>query len=64
MKWRELYKEVAPTKMGMQSWKIEREENTRTHCKEIILDQYMNNLSSDLPDEGFYVEFMSLTLII
>ena len=40
----------------------ERKENTRTHCKKIILDQYINNMSSNLPDEGFYVEFMSLTL--
>jgi len=41
----------------------ERKENTRTHCKKIILDQYMNNMSSDLPEEGFYVEFMSLSLL-
>ena len=39
-------------------------ERTRAHCKKIILDKYMNNLSSDFPEEGFYVEFMFLTLLV
>ena len=41
-----------------------KKERTRTHCKKIILDKYMNNLSSDLPEEGFYVEFMFLSLLV
>ena len=47
---------------GEKKKKIKR-TRTRTHCKNIILDQYINNLSSDLPKEGFYVEFMFLTLL-
>ena len=55
--------EMTPTKMGMQYKKRgERKENTRIHCKKIILDRYINNMSSNLPEEGFYLEFMSLTL--
>ena len=65
MYWRELYKEVTSIKMGLQCWKKERKkERTRTHCKKIILDKYMNNLSSNLPEEGFYVEFMFLSLLV
>ena len=41
-----------------------KKERTRTHCKKIILDKYMNNLSLDLLEEGFYVEFMFLSLLV
>ena len=63
MYWKEPYRND-PHKNGHVILKTgERKENTRTHSKKIILDQYMNNMSLDLPDEGFYVEFMSLTLL-